>query len=425
VQSALPRPRPRPVRPALLSIVLLAAGCASAVPAAEPLERLEARVASDSTRPSFLLQLGMAYRDAGRLEEAAATLERVAGRRSLETAAAVFYLGVTYEDLGRYDRARQAYQHYATAARSGALRRQVAERLTLLRRRELELAVRESLRREAEFAATPPQPGTLAVFPFLYVGPDTLLAPLGRGLAEMLVTDLSQTRRIGVLERLHVQLLLDEMQLAGRGYVDPATAARSGRMLGAGWVVQGSIDGLGEDLGIEAAVVSATGDEPRTVASSGGIRRIFDMEKALALDIYRALGIELTPAERQRVTRRPTEHLQAFLAFGRGLQASDRADFRAAAEHFATAASLDPGFDLAREYAHRSRETAAAATVTPAVLAVAGAAELETAPPVDAAQLLIPAALGRDPAAEVLGQEGIGRGSGVLEMIIRRPGGNQ
>jgi hypothetical protein len=265
------------------------------------------------------------------------------------------------------------------------------------------------------------------VFPFLYTCTDTALMPLGRALAELLVMDLSQTQRIGVVERLHVQLLLDEIDLSERGLVDPATAVRSGRILSAGWVVQGNVDGIDHDLQIEGAVVPAgsTGEAARRVAAAGGLRRLFDMQKALAFDIYSSLGVELTPAERARVSRRPTEHLQAFLAFGRGLHASDRGDHAAAASYFAAASRLDSRFGLARAYASRSREVAAAATLSATALAAAGAAELGGSAAVDAAQVIVPAAVGRDAAAEALGQEGIGRGSSVLEMVIRRPGGGQ
>src|SRR5690606_20054840 len=106
-----------------------------------------------------------------------------------------------------------------------------------------------------ELAATPPVPATVAIFPFLVQMRDSTFRPLGRAMAEMLVTDLSQTDRLRVLERLRVQALADEMSLVEEGLIDPATAARGGRMLGAARVVQGSIAGSEAALQLDAAVV--------------------------------------------------------------------------------------------------------------------------------------------------------------------------
>src|SRR5690606_30460110 len=141
--------------------------------------------------------------------------------------------------------------------------------------------------------------------------------------AELLITDLSQTDRLSVLERMHVQALIDEIQLAEAGLVDPATAARGGRLLGAGRIIQGSVGGTEQDLQLTAAVVGVTTGEPQVESGRGPspLARFFDAEKALALDIYRVLGIELTPAERERVNRRPTENVRALLLFGLGLEA--------------------------------------------------------------------------------------------------------
>ena len=75
--------------------------------------------------------------------------------------------------------------------------------------------------------------------PFRYTGSDTTLRPLERGLAAIVVTDLSRVRRLRLVERERLQVLLDELQLAASGRVDPASGARSGRLIGAGQVVQG------------------------------------------------------------------------------------------------------------------------------------------------------------------------------------------
>src|SRR5690606_22484645 len=140
---------------------------------------------------------------------------------------------------------------------------------------------------------------TVAVFPFLIQTQDTTLGPLGRALAEMLVTDLSQTDRLTVLERMQVQLLLNEIQLAEQGLVDPATAARGGRLVGAGRMARGSVAGSEDavDLNADSVGVGTGTVAVQSAETNTSILRLFDAEKALALEIYRVLGVALTAPE--------------------------------------------------------------------------------------------------------------------------------
>jgi TolB-like protein len=282
-----------------------------------------------------------------------------------------------------------------------------------------------------------PAPGTVAVFPFDYVGSDPGLAPLGRALAEMLTTDLSQTERLVVLERARAQVLVDEMALAGAGVVDPATAARGGRILGAHRVVQGQLDAAGEEVTVEARLV---GGAPDAHTSEGALRasdrlaRFFDLEKLLALDIYRTLGVELTAAERERVTRNRTESVEALIAFGLGLEAQDQGRWEDARTHFDQAVRTDPSFEAAAAQLATSETLANAASQGLDALADLGADLVAvigpTSPDLLADQLLaieqlVPGLLGRDPLAEFLGNEGLTPTVAVLELILRRPGGDE
>src|SRR5690606_7130553 len=123
----------------------------------------------------------------------------------------------------RLEEAAELYRTYLARGPDAGIRRRLAGRLHVLRRQQLLESVRLAIANEAALATTP-APATVAVFPFLLQTPDSTLEPLGRALAELLVTALSQTDRLTVLERLRVQALLDEIQLAQDGLVDPATA---------------------------------------------------------------------------------------------------------------------------------------------------------------------------------------------------------
>ncbi|HEX7048897.1 MAG TPA: CsgG/HfaB family protein [Longimicrobiales bacterium] len=411
----------------LVATALAAAACAPAfrpvaAPAPADVPALEARLARDSSDVDAMISLAAAYRVADRLAEARRLLERANSLRP-DDPDAVFYLGLTYEDLERYDDAARFYRRYIAVGGSAPLKSRLEARLRLLEHRRLLAAVRRALADEAELAAAPPQPSTVAVFPFLFAAADSTLRPLSRALAELLVTDLSQTDRLTVLERTRVQLLLDEMRLARTGVVDPATAARSGRLLGAGRIVQSRIEGDETALRLEAAVVDvARGTEDARVTpvtQEDALRDLFDMEKRLALDIYRTLGVELTVAERERVQRRPTENVRALLEFGLGLAEADEGRFAAAAAHFSRAAELDPAFELARARAAAAAAMAAAAGTSTRRLAQDGTTA--SLPSIDFGLLdeLVPNFGGRDAASELLGSEGVDGRAAILQIILR------
>lgn len=415
--------------------LLVPAALAACAPAATtgggaataPLPELEARAAADSSDTGALLRLASAYRDAGRKEDALRLLQGAVSRNP-DDGDAVLLLGLTDEDLGRYDEARPLYEKYIEIGRSESVKRDLRRRLVLLHRLALQQSVANAVKEEQASADVPARPGTVAVFPFQLVSADSALEPLGRALAELLTTDLAQTPRLTVLERAKLQLLIDELKLDAGGRVDPATAARGGRLLGAERVVDGTVSGGEQRLQLAAAVVpvgsgavAPGGVAPLTAADA--LSRFFDLEKQLAFAIYGSLGVELTPAERERVNQRPTENLQAILAYGRGLEDEDRGDFAEAARQYTRAAELDPNFTEARR-----RAAAAMAMVESLRISTQELAHRGFLPPsaagLAAIEGLIPNPSGRDAASEILGTEGFGR-KGIVDVIIRRPGGGE
>jgi hypothetical protein len=190
------------------------------------------------------------------------------------------------------------------------------------------------------------------------------------------------------------------------------------------------IDGGTSDLNVRALVVgtAARDSTGRSLEEQGALARLFDIEKNVALAIYARLGVQLTPAERERVNRRQTENVQALLAFGFGLEAKDAGRWAEAASHFAQAAQLDPSFTRASELSEQAERFRAAGTT----LEVADAAATEFDLGLTTFQRermtlevllgVLPPALERDPTVEVLGTEGLDRGG--LDIIIRRPVGS-
>jgi tetratricopeptide (TPR) repeat protein len=409
----------------VLVLIPLASACAGTLPrpttpvAAVP--ELESRLARDSADDPARAALSAAYRQDGDLERARVLLVPAAARRDAAPVIPL-ELGVTYERMERYPEAIEAYRRYLAVGRDRELRAHVRRRLPLLARMLLVAEANAGLAREAELAATPPRPDAVAVLPFDAEGLDPALRPLGSAMAELLATDLGQTRRLRVLERVRIQALFDEIRLGESGAVDSATAARGGRLLGAGRVVRGDVQGNEQSVTLQAVVVRA-GDAGRAAALSerDALRALFDAEKRLALDLYGSMGIELTLAERARVLTRRVDDLQALVEYGLGLEAEDGGDFAAAALHYTQAATLDPGFDEAAERAERSEEMAAAAAMDPETLSALALASVDASRVLDsvlAIQSLVPTLEGgRDFFAEVSGAEGIGTRA-ILDVVL-------
>ena len=347
---------------------------------------LEAERDQRPNDPMTLTRLGVAYFKANRYEDARTALDSAAVRDPGNGIAAI-YLGMTTEALGDFPAARTAYERYVTVARSRALRNTARQRLALIGRRELEFQARQALASEATMLQTPPTPNTVAVMPFSYTGTNPQIQPLGRGLAQLVITDLAKSRQVVVLERERMQTMLDEMRLSDQNQVEQQTAVRSGRMLRASRVVQGTIVERGDQLRVDAAVVDvSSAGVAATGNASDQLTRLFDLEKALVFSIFENLGIQLTDAERADINQRPTQNIQAFLAFSRGLEAEDHGDFQAAREAYTQAAGLDPSFQAASQGAVNATDLSTASTqsVSDVDVTVTQNAQQESAAPAGA-----------------------------------------
>ena len=66
------------------------------------------------------------------------------------------------------------------------------------------------------------------------------MQPLSKGLADLLINNLSGNAGIRVVERDRIQAVLDEQKLAADGKLDPATSVRVGKIVGAHHMVTGT-----------------------------------------------------------------------------------------------------------------------------------------------------------------------------------------
>jgi TolB-like protein len=180
---------------------------------------------------------------------------------------------------------------------------------------------------------------------------DTALAPLAYGLADLLTTDLARSSQLQLVDRLALDATLRELRLVETGRVDPATAPRVGRVVGARRLIVGSLaQPDGGTLGIEARVADvATTQLQQSVSATTPVADILRAEKELAFRIFDALGVRLTPAERVAVEQRQTQNLAALLAYSRGVRYELEGRLDQAAESYLGALRQDPNFERAAE----------------------------------------------------------------------------
>jgi TolB-like protein len=172
------------------------------------------------------------------------------------------------------------------------------------------------------------------------------LDPLQKGLALMLITDLSKIETIQVVERARIQALLDELDLGASGLVDKASAPRVGRLVGATYLVGGHLapsDQTG--IRIDSDLVRVTRqDSLGQPTSAGPFEELLRMEKEIAFEIVRLLGVALTPAQIAELRKPLTTDLKALMLWFQGVGLSDQQEYAQAADAYQKAIQADPAF---------------------------------------------------------------------------------
>ncbi len=214
------------------------------------------------------------------------------------------------------------------------------------------VAARAALASEQSLSASAIPLRTIAIPPLAVHSADTSLAPLGYGLADMLISDLARSAQVTVVERGRLDALLREMELVSAGAVDGASAPRIGKLLGARRLVVGALsDRGGGELLIDTRLANAVdGSITTAVSAHAPLAAIFDAEKALVYRLLEEMHVVLTPGERAAIEQRPTASVAGFLAYSRGVRDEAFGNYASAATNFRAAMRIDPSFDPARTH---------------------------------------------------------------------------
>jgi len=193
-------------------------------------------------------------------------------------------------------------------------------------------------RTSASILPLPDKP-SIAVLPFTNMGGDPEQEYFADGMVEEIITALSHFRQLFVIARN------SSFTYKGRA-VD---VKQVGRELGVRYVLEGSVRKAKNRVRITGQLVdAATGAHLWAERFDGGLGDIFDLQDQVTESVVGAIAPAVEKAEIERARRKPTESLDAYALYLRGLAAFYQFGNRQANEEalrlFNSAIELDPDF---------------------------------------------------------------------------------
>jgi len=203
------------------------------------------------------------------------------------------------------------------------------------------------------------RPG-IAVFPFnnggSYGQGKEDFDALERGIAGMMISELAQNPAARVVERQEIQRLLDEQNLSAQNRVDPQTAAKVGKLVGARYVVAGTFIDFYGDFRVDVRLVNVeTGEIVKTESERMQRDHMFDIIRNVAARLMKDASLPALqrPASDQRMSRQvPTE---ALTYYSRALLFHDRGQKDKAVEMYTRALAIFPDYTEAQEGLQREK----------------------------------------------------------------------
>jgi TolB-like protein len=186
---------------------------------------------------------------------------------------------------------------------------------------------------------------------------------LRRGLASMTINELAANNQIRVVERAQLQQILQEQNLGREGRVDPSTVSQIGRLIGAKYMVTGTLYDVRGDVRIDARLFDTeTGQILRTYRVNGRLDNVFDLVTSLSNQLLQ--NASLPPLQRGAMDEHrqanPAPPTQAVMAYSRAVLYADRGDNDRAVEQYRRALQVFPAYTQAKTDCNRLQAGACA-----------------------------------------------------------------
>src|SRR5436309_2477157 len=183
---------------------------------------------------------------------------------------------------------------------------------------------------------------SIAVLPFQNLSDDPENAYFADGIQDDVLTNLSKIGDLRVISRTSV------MQ-----YRDKATNLRDiGKALAVSNILEGSVRRSGNKVRVNVQLIDANSDEHIWASDyDRDVIDVFAIQSDLAQKIAEALQAKLSPGEKSRLERKPTENGEAYLAFVQAHNLQDAMEdlekLKQSEQLYERAIQLDPMFALA------------------------------------------------------------------------------
>jgi len=182
---------------------------------------------------------------------------------------------------------------------------------------------------------------------------------LERGIAGMMISELAQNPAARLVEREQVQRLVDEQNLGAQGRVDPQSAAKVGKLVGARYIVLGTFIDFYSDFRVDVRLVNTeTGEIVKTESDRMQREHLFDLIRNVATRLMKDANlpaVQRGASNEQRMNRQvPTE---ALTYYSRALLYQDRGQKDKAVEMFNRALVIFPDYAEAQEGLQRAQRS--------------------------------------------------------------------
>jgi TolB-like protein/Flp pilus assembly protein TadD len=183
---------------------------------------------------------------------------------------------------------------------------------------------------------------SIAVLPFENFSDDKANAFFADGIQDDILTTLSKIGDLKVISRTSV------MPYRGKG----SSAREIGKALGVSAILEGSVRKDGNRVRVNVQLINAANDQHIWAEDyDRDLTDMFAIQTDLAQKIAKELQAKLSPAEKEQLTRKPTENGEAYLAFvqAHNLQNAfeDMEKLKQAEQLYERAIQLDSNFALA------------------------------------------------------------------------------
>ncbi len=187
---------------------------------------------------------------------------------------------------------------------------------------------------------------TLSVLYFENTTADTEYQWLSKGLADMLISDLSGIPDIKIIERESLEKVLQEQALSLTGLTEEGSAVEVGKLLQADQLIYGAYIVNDDVIRIDMKLVAVeSGTILHALDVKGDIDDIFELETELVTDLRLHLNLKERP-----VPRKPdTKSVDALARYYTGIDHLDHKRYAQAETEFTKATELDPLFYRAQE----------------------------------------------------------------------------